>query len=63
MPIINPSTQDRLKEKIKIKDQIESGLKSLEDRERRQNSLFAIAATTSAIDVDGKDPYAPTDSS
>ena len=35
VPIINPSTQDKLAEKIRIKDQIESGLKSLEDRERR----------------------------
>ena len=62
VPIINPSTQDKLAEKIRIKDQIESGLKSLEDRERRQN-LFSIAATASTIEVEERDPYAPTDSS
>ena len=57
VPIINPSTHDKLQEKNKVKDQIEAGLKSLEDRERRQNML-AMAASS-----EERDPYAPTDSS
>lgn len=57
VPIINPSTQDKLQEKLRVKDQISAGLKQLEDRERRQNMLVMSAV------VDERDPYAPTDTS
>ena len=58
VPMINPSTQDKLQEKYELKDQIETGLKTLKDRERRQHMLTMAASTEEIVD-----PYAPSESS
>lgn len=36
VPIVNPSAQTLLTEKFKLRDQIQTGLKTLEERERKE---------------------------
>ena len=73
VPSINPSAKDILREKVKLKEQIETGLQTLQNRERKEqqrNGILSLSLGASsmsnlaaAASTDKSDPYAPTSTS
>jgi hypothetical protein len=55
VPIVNPSNETLLKEKFKLKDQIEAGLKTLQDRDRKEQERQNLSGFVSSLQQSTKD--------